>query len=50
MATWPTSPTSPTTSPTNWLTTLAEILADQCHPIYGPARYVLDPILPRRTA
>jgi hypothetical protein len=33
---------------TKWLVTLAEILADQCHPFYAPARFVLDPILPNR--
>jgi hypothetical protein len=31
-----------------WLDTLAEIMGDPDHPIYGPARYVLDPILPPR--
>jgi hypothetical protein len=29
-----------------FLATLANILADRRHPIWAPARYVLDPILP----
>lgn len=31
-----------------WLDTLADIMADPDHPIYAPARFALDPILPRR--
>jgi hypothetical protein len=36
------------TTATTWLDSLASILADPAHPIYGPARYILDPILPPR--